>query len=340
MGYFKIVPGKEEALCRKRIQERTEKEMREKILEARGLCKNYGAFRALEHLDLWVNRGEIYGLVGDNGAGKTTFLKLAAGQLFPDGGELRLFGKSSGDGKGELDRQRKRIGALIENPGFYPQMTVEKNLEYYRIQKGIPGREALEEALEEVGLTEYRKRLGRQLSLGMKQRLGLAIALLGKPELLMLDEPINGLDPTGIVEMRELLLRLSREQRITIIISSHILGELEQLADIYGFLDRGVLLEQIHREALMKKCGDYIEIRVSEGERYCVLLERRLPEQEYQVMPDGSIHILRPEREIGFYSELAVKNSLSILALEQRRDTLEEYFMKLKKERREGVGVC
>lgn len=328
--------------------------MQERILEARGLCKNYGSFRALEHLDLWVNRGEIYGLVGDNGAGKTTFLKLIAGQISPDGGEMQLFRKSnSGQGEGqlkagrgfrskgrELDRQRKRIGTLIENPGFYPQMTVEQNLEYYRIQKGIPGGAAVEETLVEVGLSEYRKRLGRQLSLGMKQRLGLGIALLGKPELLLLDEPINGLDPTGIVEMRELLLQLSREQRITIVISSHILGELEQLADVYGFLDHGVLLEQIHRDALMKKCSDYIEIRVSEGERYCVLLEQKLPEQEYQVMPDQSIHILRPQMDISFYSGLAGKNGLSILALEQRRATLEEYFMKLKNERRGGMGVC
>lgn len=323
-------------------------------MEARGLCKNYGSFRALEHLDLWVNRGEIYGLIGDNGAGKTTFLKLMAGQIYPDGGELRLFGKSgageeesrqkAGRGAGSkgkgLDRQRRRIGTLIENPGFYPQMTVEQNLEYYRIQKGIPGKAAVEEALEEVGLSEHRKRLGKQLSLGMKQRLGLGIALLGKPELLLLDEPINGLDPTGIVEMRELLLRLSREQRITIVVSSHILGELEQLADVFGFLDHGVLLEQIYRDALMKKCSDYIEIRVSEEERYCVLLEQRLPEQEYQVMPDQSIHILKPMRDIGYYSELAGKNGLSILALEQRRATLEEYFMKLKNARRGGMGSC
>ena len=194
--------------------------MKEIITEVKNLTKVYGKITALKNVNLRVRRGEILGLVGDNGSGKSTFLKLLAGQIFPTEGEVRLFGVC---GERELVRQRRRTGTMIEEPGFYPQLTVEENLEYYRIQKGIPGREQVGEVLKQVGLYERRKTYGKQLSLGMKQRLGLGIALMGEPELLLLDEPINGLDPSGIIEMRETLRRLNSEKNITIILSSHIL---------------------------------------------------------------------------------------------------------------------
>ena len=196
--------------------------MKETVAEVHDLTKEYGKTRALIDVNLSLRRGEILGLVGDNGSGKSTFLKLLAGQIFPTKGEVILFGAH---GEKELEKQRKRIGTMIEAPGFFPQLTVEGNMEYYRIQKGIPGKEQVREVLKQIGLYDRRKTYGRQLSLGMKQRLGLGIALIGEPELLMLDEPTNGLDPSGIIEMRELLIRLCREKNITIILSSHILAE-------------------------------------------------------------------------------------------------------------------
>ena len=168
----------------------------------------------------------------------------------------------------DLERQRKRTGAIVEAAGFYPRLTVEQNLEYYRIQRGIPGKGRVKEVLKTVGLLDQKRSRGGNLSMGMKQRLGLAIALLGEPELLILDEPINGLDPSGIIEMRNLLLKLSREKNITIILSSHILSELEQTANVFGFLSRGYLLEQVSASELKERCSAYID-RQNNGQTGC-----------------------------------------------------------------------
>lgn len=297
------------------------------VAETKNLTKYYHKFCALDHVSISVKRGEIYGLVGDNGAGKSTFLKLLAGQIFATEGELKLFGKHE---PRELEKMRPRIGVLIENAGFYPQLSVEKNLEYYRIQKGIPGKNSVDEVLEITGLTSARKKKCKNLSLGMKQRLGLAAALIGVPEFLILDEPINGLDPSGIIEMRNLLLRLNQEKNITILLSSHILTELEQVATVYGFLKNGSLLQQIPAEELQKKCADYVEIMVSDPERYAVLLEQRLDHTEYQILPDSKIHILTPKLQIEDYSRLAGENGLQVMGLTRCQQSLEEYYMNLK----------
>ena len=307
--------------------------MKEIIAEARSLTKVYGKTTALKNVNLGVRRGEILGLVGDNGSGKSTFLKLLAGQIFPTEGEVSLFGVC---GERELARQRRRAGTMIEEPGFYPQLTVEGNLEYYRIQKGIPGKEQVRDVLRQIGLYERRKTYGKQLSLGMKQRLGLGIALMGEPELLLLDEPINGLDPSGIIEMRETLRRLNSEKNITIILSSHILTEMEQLADEYCFLDRGRLLKQISAEELAEECGSCIEIRVSDPELFAVNLEKQFPGQKYQLLPGQRIRIpgehVEPER----YSSLAAESGITVSSLSVKRTTLEEYYMELKKGGRES----
>lgn len=302
--------------------------MKEIITEVKNLTKVYGKSTALKNVNLRVRRGEILGMVGDNGSGKSTFLKLLAGQIFPTEGEVRLFGVC---GERELARQRRRAGTMIEEPGFYPQLTVEENLEYYRIQKGIPGRELVREVLKQVGLYERRKTYGKQLSLGMKQRLGLGIALMGEPELLLLDEPINGLDPSGIIEMRETLRRLNSEKNITIILSSHILTELEQLADEYCFLDRGRLLKQISAEELSEECGSCIEIRVSDPELFAVKLEKQFPGQKYRVLPGQRIRIPGEHTEPERYSGLAAESGITVSALSVKRTTLEEYYMELKK---------
>lgn len=304
------------------------------VTETKNLTKYYKDFRALDQVSISIKRGEIYGLVGDNGAGKSTFLKLLAGQIYATEGELTLFGVHE---KKELERMRSRVGVLIENPGLYPQLSVEKNLEYYRILKGIPGKETVDEALEMTGLTAARKKKGRELSLGMKQRLGLAIALIGVPEFLILDEPINGLDPSGIIEMRNFLLKLNHEKNITILLSSHILSELEHIATVYGFLQKGVLLEQVSAEELRKKCADYVEIMVSDPETYAVLLERNAGHEDYQILPDGRIHILHADLPVGEYSRLASEAGLQVTGLAKCRQSLEEYYMNLKEG---GSGRC
>ena len=297
-------------------------------IEMKKLTKRYKNFTALDRVDIRVRRGDIYGLIGDNGAGKTTLLKIASGLLFPTEGEVRLFGKC---GERELEKNRSRMGVLIDDTGFYPSLTIEENLEYFRIQKGIPGKESVRDALEMTGLVGYRRKKCRELSLGMKQRLGLAIALLGVPEVLVLDEPINGLDPSGIVEMRKLLLKLNQEKHITILLSSHILSELEHMATVYGFLKNGELLEQVSAKELQSRCREYVEIQVSDAQQYVVLLEKATKTEDYQVLPDGKIHIFQAELPIEAYSKLAVDGGLSVLSLSRYRQSLEDYYMRLKK---------
>lgn len=304
-----------------------EKNMESYVAETRELTKYYNRFCALNKVNISVRRGEIYGLIGDNGAGKSTFLKLLAGQIFASSGEMELFGRRE---KKELDAMRSRMGVIIENPGFYPNLSIEENLEYYRIQKGIPGKKTVEEALEMTGLTNYRKKTGKTLSLGLKQRLGLAIALMGVPELLLLDEPINGLDPSGMIEMRNLLLKINREKNITILISSHILSELDKIATVYGFLKDGSLLEQISAQELHKKCSDYIEIQVSDPEKYLVLLESRLHHRDYQMQPDGKIHIYHVKENPETFGALASDAGIRIRELAKRQKSLENYYMDLK----------
>ncbi len=299
----------------------------EAVIETHGLAKRYGDVHALEGVDIAVRRGDLFGLVGDNGAGKTTLFKLLCGLAFPTGGELRLFGTHEPH---DLGKQRSRMGAIIEQPGFYPALSVEKNLECCRIQKGVPGKDAVDRVLASVGLTYAKNRRCRDLSMGMKQRLGLAMALIGEPEVLILDEPTNGLDPSGIVEMRGLLQRLNREKGITIVVSSHHLAELEQMATTYAFLSKGRLLEQVSAEALRARCADCIEIAVSDVERYVALLEKVLHHERFSVLPDGTVRIFDPQQDIEAYSRLASEQGLDIRKLECRRTSLEQYYLDMK----------
>lgn len=297
------------------------------VIETRGLTKRYGGYAALDDVSVSVRRGDIYGLVGDNGAGKSTLFKLLCGLAFPTAGELRLFDAHE---PSDLERRRARLGCIIEQPGFYPNLSVEKNLECCRIQKGVPGKDAVARLLEAVQLTQAKDRPCKNLSMGMKQRLGLAMALMGEPEVLVLDEPVNGLDPSGIAEMRALLLRLNREKGITVVLSSHNLHELEQLATVYAFMRQGRLLEQIGVEQLRARCADCIDIAVSDAERYAVLLERELHHERYRVLPDKTIRIYDPQLEIEAYSGLATAQGMDLLRLERRRMSLEQYYFDLK----------
>lgn len=299
----------------------------EAVIETRGLTKRYGDFAALDKVSVTVRRGDIFGLVGDNGAGKTTLFKVLCGLAFASGGEVRLFGAHADP---DLERHRSRMGAIIERPGFFPNLSVEKNLEYCRIQKGVPDKRAGSDVLEVVGLAYAKKRAGKNLSMGMKQRLGLAMALIGEPEVLILDEPITGLDPSGIIEMRELLRRLNREKGITIMLSSHNLAELEQLATTYAFMGHGQILEQVSAERLASRCADCIDIAVSDTERYTALLEKTLQQNRYQVLPDKTVRIVDPQHGIEAYSALASEQGMDIFRLERRRMSLEQYYMELK----------
>lgn len=304
--------------------------MKDYIIETKSATKSYGPTLALGQVSIHVPRGSIYGLIGDNGAGKSTLLKLLAGHIFPTSGEILLFGRH---GEQELQRCRRQMGAMVEQPGFFPGMSTEQMLEYCRIQKGVPGKGKVEETLKLTGIWEKRKTKCKDLSLGQKQRLGLAIAILGEPQLLILDEPINGLDPSGILEMRHFFHRLNQEKNITILLSSHILTELQHTASTFGFLHKGRLLEEISSDALQEKCTGYLTITVNDTETYAMLLERHSGEDSYKVLPDKSIQIADPQKEPEFYSQLAAGHGIPIRGLTQHHAPLEEYYMNLKQGR-------
>lgn len=301
--------------------------MNEYVIETRQATKTYGHIQALDHADIHIKRGSIYGLVGDNGAGKSTLLKILTGQIFATSGEARLFGEHTPKG---LENSRRRMGAMIEQPGLVAGMTAEHFLEYYRIQKGIAGREKTEEMLRLAGIWEKRKSKCKNLSMGQKQRLGLAVALIGEPEVLILDEPLNGLDPSGITWLRGLLKRLNQEKNITILLSSHILSELEQTATDFGFMDRGRVLEEISEKALLEKCADGLRIEVSEPEKYAALLDTAFPGEIWQVLPDRSVRVRSPQRDPEEYGRLAMEGGLAVRRLEQEHGSLEGYYMNLK----------
>ncbi len=302
--------------------------MNEYVIETKQVTKSYGSFLALDHVDIHVKRGEIYGLIGDNGAGKSTLLKLLAGHSYVTEGEVRLFGKYE---EKELENSRKKIGFMVEQPGFFPNMTVEQTLNYYCIQKGIPNRKKVDEMLKLTGISEKRRSKCKTLSLGQKQRLGLAIAMLGEPQVLVLDEPINGLDPSGILEFRHLLQRLNEEKNITILLSSHILTELQQIATMYGFLNKGILIEEISAHALQEKCSDCIEITLSDVETYAVLIEKNFPEEMYKILPENNVRIYKPQLQAEVYSKLASENDIYITGMKTIETSLEDYYMELKK---------
>ena len=300
--------------------------MAENILVTRGLTKRYGAALAVDHADITLPKGEIYGLVGRNGAGKTTIIRMVASQTVPTSGEVELFGAT---GERDLEKARSRTGAMVEIPSFYPYLTARENLEYYRRQRGIAGARVVEDALEQVGLTDTGKKKFKTFSLGMKQRLGLALALMNRPELLLLDEPINRLDPEGIVEFRNLLLELNRQYQTTILISSHILSELQNLATCYGFIDKGRMLEQLTAVQLAEKCRDCLELRVDDAPRAAAMLERELGLRDFEILPGGAIRLYEGLSEPQKVTRLLVEQGIALSGMEHRGANLEDYFLSL-----------
>ena len=300
--------------------------MAESVLVTRNLTKAYGQATAVNDVKLNIEKGQIYGLVGRNGAGKTTIIRMVSGQTVPTSGELELFGATA---PAELNRMRRRTGAMVEIPSFYPYLTARENLEYYRIQRGIPGKRVVEEALEFVDLAGTGKKKFKNFSLGMKQRLGLALALMNHPDFLLLDEPINGLDPEGIVEFRNILLDLNRQRQTTILISSHILPELANLATFYGFIDKGRMLEQISARALAEKCRACLELSVDDAAKAAQLLERTMDIRDYEVLPDNLIRLYCHLDEPARVTRTLVENGVSLRSMEQKGANLEDYFLSL-----------
>lgn len=298
--------------------------MNDIILQTKGLTKTYAHTTVLDHVDITIQKGCIYGFIGQNGAGKTTWMRLVAGLSLPDGGELTLFGAS---GKREIAQQRKRMGCIIEYPALYPYMTAYDNLEAMRIAQGIPNKEAVAQSLKMVGLNEADKKKVHNFSMGMKQRLGIAAALLGEPEFLMLDEPTNGLDPVSTIEIRTLLKNLAREKQLTILVSSHILSELYQLATHYIFLHQGKIIQEITKEELDQCCKKHISIQVNDAAQASVVLEQILNTTNYIIMPDQSIHLYDYIDEMQRVIAAFTNHELVIHDIHFEGDDLEHYFM-------------
>lgn len=300
--------------------------MSEYILRTDELTKTYKNYAAVNKVNLNVKKGDIYGFIGQNGAGKSTMLRLVTGLGFPDSGTLEIFGENADKG---LNDAQKRIGAIIENPALFLNMTAEQNLEVHRLQKGIPGKQCIVDTLKLVELENTGNKKVKNFSLGMKQRLGLATALLGDPEFLILDEPTNGLDPIGIVELRELIQKLNREKGLTVLISSHILSELYQLATTYGIIHEGRLIEELTLRELDDKCRQHLKIKVDDTEKGVTILEEKLNTTDFEVNPDGSISLYNHLDDVRTVSSALTKGGLIIEHLSQNGDSLESYFSKL-----------
>lgn len=298
-------------------------EAEEYVLRTEGLTKRYGGHAAVNGVSLHVRKGAVYGLIGKNGAGKTTFMKMVAGLARPDGGQIELFGSR------DLERQRVRMGTLIEAPGLYRGMTARENLEVVCRAYGIPERDCVEKMLSLTGLKETGKKKAGAFSMGMKQRLGLAVALLRNPDFLILDEPINGLDPEGIRQMRELLLKLNRERNVTILLSSHILGELSRMATAYGIIREGELAEEFDAKELETRCRRCRRLTVDNVERAAVILEEELHIREFDV-PEASVIRIFERLE----DSAEINRRLTLAGIEIRESfltgqDLESYFMSL-----------
>lgn len=296
------------------------------VIQTTDLTKRYGSQTSVDRLTMTVKQGEIYGFLGRNGAGKTTTIRMLVGLIKPTAGQIDLFGESLFRNQKSLLR---RIGAIVEVPGFYENLTARENLQINARIMGIHKKQAIEESLEIVGLQgETKKRVG-SYSLGMKQRLGIARALLHYPELLILDEPTNGLDPIGIKEMRKLIQSLAVERNITILISSHILTEIEQIADRMGIIHEGKLLEEITLSQLRTRNRKYLEFQVSDDNKAAMVLEKHLQIRDYEVHDEGHIRIYSHLGQQGHINKLFVQHDIEVTKLMQSEDRLEDYFTKL-----------
>ena len=296
----------------------------EYLLSTDGLTKRFKRQTAVDHVSLHVKRGAIYGFIGRNGAGKTTFLKMVSGLSTPTSGEISLFGYSGVERKKVLSR----IGVLIEAPGLYPDMSAYDNLKLKCICVGINKNGYIESILKMVGLDTVGQKKVKDFSVGMKQRLGIGMALVGEPDLLALDEPINGLDPQGIAEVRDTILRLNHERNITIIISSHILEELSKIAKNYGIIHEGRLIKELTSEELAVECGKRIEIKLDHPELALPVLDR-LGFTKYRTVDQNTIQIFERLDESGAINMELAKQNIIVQSITVAGENIEDYFLNL-----------
>lgn len=295
------------------------------ILRTFGLYKRYKKHFAVNDANMTICRGDIYGFVGENGSGKTTIIRLVTGLIFPQAGSYELFGVNS-DSK-EINDVRRKIGAVVENPSIYQNMSAYDNLKMQCTILGIPADERIEKTLCEVGLSDvaHDKKRASNFSLGMRQRLGIAMQLLGEPEFLILDEPMNGLDPAGIVEIRELILKLNRERNITFLISSHILSELSLVANKYGIISKGHIIKEITAEQLQSEMTKTTDITVDNTEKLVELLGNILPDAEISYIPNGAR--IKGDIELNRVLAAIIEANINIKNVSCRESSFEDYYL-------------
>lgn len=298
--------------------------MENAILEVANLTKSYGSFNVLENVNIVMKKGHIYGFIGENGSGKTTLMRILTGLAFQDAGRLSIYGKEN---LSEINPMRKRIGSIIEMPALYPQYTAYRNLELQRILMGNPDKSVCSKLLGMVGLGEVRHKKVKTFSMGMKQRLSIALALVGKPDLLILDEPINGLDPKNIAQLRSLLKKLNEEHKVTMLISSHILSELYLLATDYIIIHKGHVIEELSHTDLEAKCRKYIQIQSDNLPKCSTVLEKELGISDYRIMDDHTMRVYEFVDKPQKISYVFMDHGIAVSGLSVSEQTIEEYFL-------------
>ena len=295
-------------------------------IQTEQLTKKYGAQYAVENISIHVPKGKIYGLLGRNGAGKTTIMKMLLGLTKPTCGEIKILGKSL---QGNEKKLLPRIGSLIESPGFYPNLTGTENLHVFATLRGVPNTHAVKDALDLVGLPYKDKKPFSQYSLGMKQRLAIALAIMPDPELLILDEPVNGLDPIGIAEIRTFLRRICDEKGKTILISSHILSEIAMLADDVGIIDRGVLLEEESLKELEKKNTKYVQFFVSDAGKAAQIIDGAFKIKSMKIVDKNTLYLYDMSFPVAMINRTLVEAGIDVSEAHLCENTLEDYFKKI-----------
>ena len=299
------------------------------LIETNNLTKKYGGVAVVNQVNMHIPEGTIYGFVGENGSGKTTIMRLLTGLAEPSGGDFSLFGVNNKDKK--IYAMRKQMSAIVESTSLVPTMTARDNILFQEMYLGIKlSEDERKELLKKVHLEKVGNKKVKDFSLGMRQRLGIALALINHPKLMLLDEPMNGLDPQGIAELRDLLIELNQKEGITVLISSHILSELEKIASIYGFISHGVLLEEISVEDLQEKCRKSLKIKVEDVAQAEEVL-KKLKISDYKAFPNGDVKVYQ-EVEIGEFVSNLAKNKVKILSINSSDESVEEYYLNLVKE--------
>ena len=300
--------------------------MNEIVLQTENLTKKYGVYTVLDNVSIRLERNHIYGFIGENGAGKSTFMKIITGLTYSTSGTYSIMGKESTH---DREKMRRYIGSMIEDPALYPNYTIFQNLELQRTLVGNPDKSISDKVLEIVDLSEVKNKKVHTLSMGMKQRLSIAMALVGNPQILILDEPINGLDPKNIVALRNLLQKLNEEKNITIFISSHILSELYLLATDYIFIHKGKIIDALKHSELEAKCRKYICIKTDAVPVALTVLDKTMDSPEYKVVSEDTIHLYSDMENMEKISRAFMQNGIVIKELSVMEQTLEDYFMEI-----------